>query len=81
MILKKTLIGPLFFSTGLLGMALLTTPATAQVFDSGPSDSSLFDNVLNLPNDPDIGPSQSIGGDGLTTQINVSSGGLSLIHI
>ena len=61
---------------GLLGLTLFASPVTAQVFDSGPSDSALFDNVINLPSDPNIGDERSVGGDGLTTQLNISRGGL-----
>ena len=60
---------------GLLGLTLFVSPVAAQVFDSGPSDSALFDNVINIPADSDIGFFSSIGGDGLTTQLNLSSGG------
>lgn len=64
----------------LLGLTLLAAPAVAQVFDPGPSSSSLFDNVLNIPPDPDIiagfPPLPSVGGDGLTTQINIFDGGM-----
>jgi hypothetical protein len=63
----------------LLGITLFASPVTAQVFDSGPSDSALFDNVINVPTDPNIDSSfdmpASIGDDGLTTQLNVSTGG------
>ena len=59
----------------LLGLTLFASPATAQVFDPGPSDPALFDNVVNIPTDPDIDSFQSIGGDGLTTQLNVGDGG------
>jgi len=54
---------------GLLGATLFASPVAAQVFDSGPSDPALFDNVINLPN---ISFEESLGGDGLTTQLNVS---------
>ena len=64
-----------FCLLGLLGLTLFAAPVTAQVFDSGPSDSALFDTVINLPSDPNIGDFQSIGGDGLTTQLNISNGG------
>jgi len=49
---------------GLLGLTLLASPVTAQVFDSGPSDPALFDTVINIPSDPDIGDNASIDGDG-----------------
>lgn len=65
---------PLFL-LGLLGLTLLASPLAAQVFDSGPSDSSLFDVVMNLPQDPDIGEFGFFGDDGSTTQFNVSDGG------
>ena len=61
--------------TSLLGLVLCVSPITAQVFDSGPSDPALFDIVMNLPPDPNIGDNQSIGGDGSFTQLNVSDGG------
>jgi len=60
---------------GLLGLTLFASPVAAQVFDSGPSDSALFDNVVNIPSDPNIGNFQSIGGDGSTVQVNVTRGG------
>jgi len=45
-----------------------------QVFDLGPSDSALFDNVINLA--PDVDPFLlDVGGDGLTTQVNILDGG------
>ena len=59
-------------------LLLLAMPslAKAQVNGSGTSDPSLFDNVINLPPDPDIGDSESIGGvTGETTQLNVMDGG------
>jgi len=59
----------------LLAMILLASPVAAQVFDSGPSDPALFDDVINLPSDLDIGDSQSVGDDGTVTQVNVSNGG------
>lgn len=71
--------------------ALATTTASAQVFEPGPSDSALFDTVIDLPPAPNIGSGQSIGGDVLitqdpitgeettevltTTQVNLSDGG------
>ena len=57
---------------------LLAIPilADAQVHDPGPSDPTLFDTVINLPPDPDLGDSQSIGGVAdQTTQLNVMDGG------
>ena len=60
----------------LLGLTLFASPVAAQVFESGPSDSNLFDTVINLPTDPDIGDFESLGGDGLTTQVNLSDGGM-----
>lgn len=56
---------PLMCLLGLLGFALSTSPVTAQVFDT----------VINIPPDPDIGDFGSVGGDGLTTQLNISDGG------
>lgn len=46
--------------------------AYGQVFDSGPSDPALFNTVINLPTDPDIGDSGSISSG---TQLNVATGG------
>ncbi len=56
-------------------MLLLVSPAYGQVFDPGPSDSALFDTVIDLPPEPNIGSSQSIGGDGQTTQVNLADDG------
>ena len=65
--------------------ALLMSPALAQVNGPGPSPSSLFDTVLNLPGDEAVitgvdgnanVDGESIGGvPGQTTQLNVSDGG------
>jgi len=60
---------------GLLGLTLFATPVAAQVFGSGPSTSALFDNVINVPADGNLASNSNIGGAGLTTQINLSSGG------
>jgi len=60
---------------GLAGLTLFTTPVSAQVFDLGPSTSALFDNVINVPADGNIPFFSGIGGDGLTTQLNLSTGG------
>lgn len=59
----------------LLGSSLLASPVAAQVFDLGPSDSTLFDSIINAPADLNIGVEASVGGDGLTTQLNVSDDG------
>ncbi len=54
---------------------LFSATASAQVFDSGPSDSALFTNVINLP--PDDEPEGIVGGVmGETTQLNVTTGGV-----
>lgn len=59
-----------------LVLTVFASPVSAQVFDSGPSDSAMFDTVINVPPAPDIvGLGEVIGGDGLTTQLNVSDGG------
>ena len=64
---------------GLLGLTLFTSPVAAQIFDPGPSDSALFDTVLNLPGDEAIitgADNETIGGiAGQTTQLNVDTGG------
>ena len=50
--------------------------AYCQVNGAGPSAPNLFDNVINIPTDPDIGDSQSFGGVAEeTTQINLFDGG------
>ena len=59
----------------LVGLSAFASPVAAQVFDSGPSESALFDTVINVPPAPDIGLRGVIGGDGSTTQLNVSDGG------
>lgn len=62
-------------------LGLLITHVEGQVFGPGPSDSALFDTVINLPPAPDIGSGQSIGGEEdaegneLTTQVNLSDDG------
>ena len=60
----------------LLGLTLFACPVAAQVFDSGPSDPALFDIVYNLPQDTlplSTGTFLPVvGGDGLTTQVNLS---------
>ena len=60
-----------------LSLLLLTpTFANAQVNGPGPSDPALFDTVINLPPDPNIGNFESIGGFfGDPTQLNVMDGG------
>ena len=58
--------------------ALLVSPSLAQVFGPGPSPSSLFDTVLNLPGDEAVvtgADFESIGSFEQTTQLNVSDGG------
>ena len=55
--------------TLLLVSFFFSTTASAQVFDSGPSDPALFTNVLNVPGD------FSPGSIGETTQLNVADGG------
>lgn len=64
-------------ATILLTAALgpLALSATAQVLGPGPSDPALFDTVIDLPPAPNIGSGQSIGGDGQTTQLNLSDDG------
>ncbi len=59
---------------GFLTAALLAAPATAQVHGPGPSDPSLFDTVINVPDElPSIGGSigNSNGDATPTTQLNV----------
>ncbi len=58
----------------LLGLTLLASPADAQVFDSGPSDSTLFDRVIVVS--PGSDRDQSVGGDGLTTQLSIFNRGV-----
>ena len=59
---------------GLLGLTLFASPVTAQVFDSGTSDSTLFDRVLTTS--PGSDRDQSVGGDGLTTQLSIFNRGV-----
>ena len=60
-------------------LVLLVSPSLAQVNGPGPSSSSLFDTVVNLPGDEAIisgGPGELVGLPlGQTTQLNVSNGG------
>ena len=69
---KATLMQATRFSTALLASLLLSATGSAQVFDAGPSDPSLFTNVFDLPGD-DL-PEVVGGGDGETTQVNIGSG-------
>jgi hypothetical protein len=67
------------FLTVCIGMlALLDSPTLGQVNGPGPSPSSSFDTVINLPGDEppiDENSSVSVGGvPGQTTQINISDG-------
>ena len=48
---------------GLLSLTLFATPVAAQVFDPGPSNSALFDRVINVPGDFFGG--SFVGGTGL----------------
>ena len=65
-----------FCLLGLIGLVLNASPVDAQVNGPGPSDPALFDTVINVPPDPNIGDNQSIGGvAGQTTQFNLSDGG------
>ena len=60
-------------STILLVSFFFAATSSAQVFETGPDDPSLFTNVFNLPGDVLPG---SIGGvDGETTQLNIAGGG------
>lgn len=58
-------------STAFLILIMLTAPAVthAQVFELGPSSSSLFDTVINIP--PDVAMTSA----GNSTQINLAPGG------
>lgn len=58
------------YTAVLLASFIFSTTASAQVFDSGPSNPAMFTNVFNLP--VDVVPSSIPVG---TTQINVASGG------
>lgn len=71
----------LFFVCGAVTWTLLISPASAQVNGPGPSPSSTFDIVLNLPGDEAVItgtlPGEMIGMvAGETTQLNVSDGGV-----
>jgi len=67
------------FATCIGISAFLISPALAQVNGPGPSPSSSFDTVLNLPGDEDVITGlvpESVGGEpGQTVQLNVSDGG------
>lgn len=60
-------------------LALSALPSSAQVNGTGPSDSSLFTTVVNLPEDltflPAFDPIIN-GASGQTTQVNLGSGGV-----
>ena len=57
----------------LLAAIMSPNVVQAQVFGSGPSDPALFDTVINLPPDTNIGDYSAIIGSG--TQVNVADGG------
>ena len=61
------------FLTILLASCFVPTIVSAQVFDLGPSDSSLFTNVIEVP--MDASPSSVGGVAGETTQLNLADGG------
>jgi len=66
----------IFSLTFMTVSALSISVASAQVNDSGPSDSSLFDTVVNLPGDGALPVGGNIGGvSGETTQLNIDDGG------
>ena len=46
--------------------------AFGQVNGAGTSNPRFFNNVINVPDDQNFGDGQSVGGDGQTTQVNVS---------
>ncbi|MEN1679260.1 MAG: hypothetical protein AAGJ46_06675 [Planctomycetota bacterium] len=56
----------------LVATAVLAGGATAQVFDPGPSNPSLFSTVITLPPDPDPGNDATFGS---STQVNLLDGG------
>ena len=64
-----------FLSIWLGISALLVSTSLAQVNGSGPSPSSLFDTVINLPDDVALIVGSVGGVAGQTTQLNVTSGG------
>jgi len=68
---KGMITGNVLSLLGLFGLTLITAPVAAQVFDLGVSDPALFDNVISSTS---FGNSQSIGGDGSTTQLNITNG-------
>ena len=53
---------------------LFTVVLTSFLF-SATASAQVFDTVVNIPPDPNIGMFESVGGDGLTTQLNVFDGG------
>ena len=64
------------FYTILLASFLLSATASAQVFDDGPSDSTLFTTVFDVPGVDLPNLLIFVGGvPGETTQVNISSGG------
>ena len=66
----------LFWFAVIAVFALPTAEVFAQVNGPGISDSSLFDNVINLPIDGNLPVDSIIGGvAGETTQINITDGG------
>ena len=74
-LVSSTTLKRVFLSAVAASSLLAANDAFGQVNGPGPSDSSLFTNVFNLPSE-DIGNTRNFGGvAGETTQINLSNGG------
>ena len=74
--MKRILPLHLSFLIAITASCSLTSAAYAQVNGPGISDSSLFDTVFNIPDDPDFGSgSFLVAPVGGTAQLNLSEGG------
>ena len=74
---KATLMQPTRFYTALLASLLFSATASAQVFDNGPDNPTLFTNVFNLPGDVlfEFNGPFVFGDTDSPTQLNVANGG------
>ena len=76
-LVSSTTLKRVFLSAVAASSLFTASHAFGQVNGAGPSDSDLFNNVINVPADQDIGERQSFGRvAGETTQINLSDGGI-----
>ena len=75
-LVSSTTLKRVFLSAVAASSMFTASHAFGQVNGAGRSDPGLFNNVINVPADQDIGSNRTFGGTaGQTTQINLSDGG------